>query len=103
MNILEDYEIVREQAAREFADIGWRVEMKRYLYHCSFACFEIGDQDDDDQPAFFGDVKWDGCSNWSTDPDCMMHFCHRHQLIEFGELLARLYDWAGEYFPDLTK
>lgn len=58
-----------------------------------------------------GSVKWDGCSNWDFHPGdkgvmegtdnqlrFMKHFCEREQMVQWGELLGRLWD-MGEKVP----
>jgi hypothetical protein len=48
-----------------------------------------------------GDIKWDGCSNFSIDAqdDCMLHFCGRTEAVAVGALLGALYDLAHEVMP----
>lgn len=43
-----------------------------------------------------GDVKWDGCSNWSFDASerVMFHQCTRKGLEDFGKLLTTCWDIA---------
>lgn len=43
----------------------------------------------------FGNIKWDGCSNWQFDDvGGMLHFCSRDQLLNVGKILATCWDWA---------
>lgn len=46
-----------------------------------------------------GDVKWDGCSNWTRDEGVMLHFCSADDLIEWGRVLA----WAHGLAQDLIR
>lgn len=43
-----------------------------------------------------GQVKWDGCSNWDH---LALHCCKRKEALEVGQLLAELYELAGDYMP----
>lgn len=55
----------------------------------------------DDALAFIeGEIKWDGCSNF-TFPEqerCMLHRCDRAGLLRIGQLLAAIYDHAATFF-----
>lgn len=47
----------------------------------------------------WGDVKWDGCSNWMFDDmqrNCMLHGCERRHLEVIGLRLAACYDLTAE-------
>ena len=55
------------------------------------------------KPLVTGFVKWDGCSHWhfpiepnTTHP---LHFDDQSEAIEFGEMLAKCYDWTAELLP----
>lgn len=62
---------------------------------------------DDADTFLHGHIKWDGCSNWSFQYDCMLHFCGVEQGFAIGILFMRLYDeaaarlewWDGENPP----
>lgn len=45
-----------------------------------------------------GSIKWDGCSNWYFDEQdkAMLHGCTRDDLVRFGEMMARCWDWNLE-------
>ena len=45
-------------------------------------------------------VKWDGCTNWETNEDCMAHGCYRSCLTNAGEAMALCWDWAKEIMGD---
>ena len=56
--------------------------------------YEVFEEDDTDGPLIMGYVKWDGCSNWEF-PSVelgMFHGCHRSNLTDFGELMAKCWD-----------
>ena len=38
-----------------------------------------------------GALKWDGCINWQTNPDCMMHGCGSHHVEELKEIFSAVY------------
>lgn len=39
---------------------------------------------------FRGAVKWDGCANVETDPDCMLHICGPEGWEPFCEALREI-------------
>jgi len=45
----------------------------------------------------YGYLKWDGCMNWSTNKNIMMHFCEAEEADEISTALKRVYD-VGEEF-----
>lgn len=57
---------------------------------------------EESEPYLHGDVKWDGCSNWSFDEQerCVLHGCNRQDLFNLGEVMARCWDWADELIMD---
>lgn len=46
-----------------------------------------------------GFMKWDGCSNISTNDKCMFHSCNREMLTNLGEALGRIWDLAADLIP----
>ena len=42
-----------------------------------------------------GYVKWDGCSNWQTNPDCMAHFCGPNQGEDLATIWQEIYRLAA--------
>jgi hypothetical protein len=46
-----------------------------------------------------GSVKWDGCSNWEFQKDCMIHACDREGLERIGNVLTRCWDLTAELCP----
>lgn len=101
---------------RYFHEIGWAVQASIHEYHMHFKCFQVDAEDGIGAPMLDGedgiptaglspedafwniriDVKWDGCSNWETNRDCMVHFCRRDQMEELSALFVECYDWASE-------
>ena len=67
-------------------------------YNNLFMCFEIATlahqgepfSDPDDTEAT-GALKWDGCINWETSPDCMYHFCEPGDLDRLQRALRRVW------------
>lgn len=65
------------------------------------------------RPHLHGDVKWDGCSDWSfpeqIEEDTMLHFCGRGYALATAVLLDRCYNLALEVMgpavsdPDLFE
>jgi hypothetical protein len=45
---------------------------------------------DEAEHVFHGSIKWDGCSNVSTDSACMLHLCGPESWVEFGKVIALL-------------
>lgn len=67
-------------------------------------CFEGVDDPNDwhedplTAPTFLhGDIKWDGCSNWSFDEQdrVMLHFCGAVAATGLGRLMRRMYEIAS--------
>ena len=58
--------------------------------------FEILDHQDGEME-IAGTVKWDGCCNWQTNPDCMAHFCQLSDLDELREFFNRVYALAAQH------
>lgn len=57
----------------------------------------------DAQRFLHGNVRWDGCSNWSFDEHdkVMMHFCGVRDAEDIGRLFSALYSIARELMPRL--
>ena len=52
---------------------------------------------DDAEVYLRGDIKWDGCSNWSFDNGgTMLHFCGPENAVLIGEVFRRVYNIAKE-------
>lgn len=53
------------------------------------------------EPYLHGSVKWDGCSNWHFDEQdrVMLHGCRREDVLRFGEVMAKCWDWTAELCP----
>lgn len=57
-----------------------------------------------------GAIKWDGCINWETNPDVMMHGCGPHHVRELNEIFAAVFhvakrfnDLLGDEAPELPE
>lgn len=52
------------------------------------------------RPYLYGDVRWDGCSDWSfpelAEENTMLHFCGRGHALAVAVLLDRCYDLARD-------
>ncbi len=53
----------------------------------------------DDRRLLTGFLKWDGCSNWATDPACMYHFCGPENADELAADFRKLYADYGKLIP----
>ncbi len=42
------------------------------------------------------DVKWDGCVNWQTNPDCMFHFCGVDDLEKLREAFLVMWQFTRD-------
>ena len=40
-----------------------------------------------------GNVKWDGCANWSA---LILHTCTREMVVDIGTLMLRIWDYTKE-------
>lgn len=52
---------------------------------------------------FSGTIKWDGCSNWETPKECMLHICGPDMMLDFSKVLMKCYLIAGEHFPEIME
>lgn len=48
----------------------------------------------DGMNSYSGSIKFDGCSNWQFEEDCMTHFCGLESIKEFMEMAEELYRLA---------
>ena len=85
---------------RTLGDTGYfaTAELGENKLHVDFNVYLV--DDDHDEYEFNICVKWDGCSNWQTNDDCMAHGCERDHLINAGQALALCWDWAKEIMGD---
>ena len=44
-----------------------------------------------------GHVKWDGCINWQTNPECMAHGCSPSYAEEMAHIFQAIYHVAKRY------
>lgn len=45
-----------------------------------------------------GAIKWDGCINWQTNPDCMAHGCGPSYADQLRLIFTTLYTIAKRHF-----
>lgn len=104
-----------EKGTQTYYDIGYIVAYEVYDYRlevqvyklCSLNLYHTKDgfgltESLADAELFIeGSIKWDGCSNWTLNPEPnhMQHFCGREGLEKFGQLLLRLWDLAADKVP----
>lgn len=57
-----------------------------------------------------GAVKWDGCINWQTNPECMMHGCGPRHISTISAIFETVYaagsayyDYLGDEPPPMPK
>lgn len=43
-----------------------------------------------------GTLKWDGCANWETNPECMMHFCEPSEAQAMADVWKTIYRLAQD-------
>lgn len=48
-----------------------------------------------------GTLKWDGCINWQTNPECMMHGCGPHHAHAIAAIFQAIYHVGGRQFDFL--
>lgn len=48
----------------------------------------------------WGSIKWDGCCNFMTDPNCYFHICDREEV---SDIFQFLYDLALEKMPSHSE
>ena len=48
-----------------------------------------------------GALKWDGCVNWQTNPDCMMHGCGPRHAQVIADIFAAIYHVGKRHFDML--
>lgn len=90
-----------DKQEKEFTELGFRVIASPHDYHVDYQIYLLNDLDDEIELG--GHVKWDGCSNWTTNEDCMYHACSRQDIINIGLILAECYDWTKELCPNWIK
>lgn len=45
-----------------------------------------------------GGLKWDGCINWQTNPECMMHGCGPGHARKIADIFATVYHIGKRHF-----
>lgn len=79
-------------AASKSADTDWSWglfdgENAREFHEWQSAFWEIG-----------GALKWDGCINWETNPECMVHGCSPGHADEITAIFRAVYTIGKRYF-----
>lgn len=54
---------------------------------------------DEATPDITGFLKWDGCINWQTDPECMAHGCGPSSADVIGSAFREVYRQAHAMMP----
>lgn len=106
-----------------FKDLGYAVSWEVYDYRVEYKVYEIyGIQSDgvvlyhtkashtnnniteDESEAVLyleGQVKWDGCSNWSFDNEgIMLHFCDDKDFSKLGQIMLECWGMTKELIPE---
>jgi hypothetical protein len=50
-----------------------------------------------------GSIKWDGCINWQTSPECMAHGCGPSYIDIVHAVFTAAYAEAAKHFGDMIK
>lgn len=48
-------------------------------------------------------VKWDGCINWETHPECMAHFCEPQEADYLAPTFRLAWRLAADHLPNYAK
>ena len=48
-----------------------------------------------------GSVKWDGCINWETNPECMAHGCGPRYVENIAAIFSAIYAYNKRHFDML--
>jgi len=59
-------------------------------HHIDFQILNLNASEEDNVDAY-GFLKYDGCMNWQTDPDCMAHFCDPEQAGNFMNAIKHVW------------
>lgn len=46
-----------------------------------------------------GELKWDGCMDFQTNPECMVHGCVRADMESVGRVLVAVWDMGSRRIP----
>jgi len=90
---------MREKVIKELSVDGFYVLATPSDYHVDYEVFDSRENTQGDDIILSGSVKWDGCSNWQTNEDCMLHACEREELVNIGLLMAECWDLTAELCP----
>lgn len=68
-------------------------------YSLDFQLCRLDDYQEEDI-LITGFLKWDGCCNWQTNPDCMYHFCGSNDAVKLAKLFEYLYSAGSKYISN---
>lgn len=61
------------------------------------------DLEQEEKPDITGSIKWDGCMNWQTNPDCMAHFCEKDDISSLSAAFLWVRLQAGQLMSNADK
>ncbi len=74
-------------------DLGYTADLTTFSHHVDITVWNRTEE------VVRGFIKWDGCVNLEMgNPPMMLHFCEREELVNFGQMLLRLYAHVGVIF-----
>jgi hypothetical protein len=50
-----------------------------------------------------GSIKWDGCINWESNPECMVHGCGPSHITQLTTQFSAIYAFAKRHFDLLGE
>lgn len=68
---------------------------QRYSHALTFRFYSLQDGFDGDW-VIQANVKWDGCINWETSPDCMYHFCGPEDSLRLHRAFVRAWEFTRD-------
>lgn len=89
---------------RVYAHDGWNEVTNTPLYRCDGSRITPDPVSGikDAEIYAHGYVKKDGCTDWIFGDRAYMHGCTRDDVLAWGEMVARCWDWAMEIMEDTT-
>jgi len=72
------------------------------LHENGLSCpFSISDYcDDEGEASITGHVKWDGCMDWQTNPNCMAHLCEPEAVPDLAWAFREAWRLCGDAMGD---
>ena len=69
-----------------------RIRLGTNDYYCDFEICSCPNYDETNYAMEVrGSIKWDGCMNWETDPNCMYHCCSVDDVDILAALLKEVW------------